>query len=231
MIKNILREIKTQASPERAKTSAWFFKTGKGQYGAGDKFIGLTVPQMRAIAKRYKTISFADVSKLLQSPIHEHRFVALEILVMKYDEGSPSNQKTIVQYYLKHLKYVNNWDLVDTSAPYILGDYLRDKSKAVLYRLAHSPNLWNRRVGIVSTNGLIADNQLTDAIRISRILISDNEDLIQKAVGWMLREVGKKNKKLLIKFLDRHSRVMPRTMLRYSIEKFDAKTRRYYLQR
>ena len=231
MLKNLLREIKKQSDPKRAKNNAWFFKTGKGQYGEGDKFAGLTVPRMRKIATLHKNLSFAEIKQLLDSPIHEHRFIALEILVMQFEKAENLKQDEIINFYLNNANRINNWDLVDTSAPYILGEYLLDKNRQILYKLAVSENMWQRRIAIVSTAMFIKNKQFQDTVKIAEILLNDKHDLIHKAVGWMLREVGKQDKRELIRFLDKHYRQMPRTMLRYSIERLDDKLRHKYLKK
>lgn len=229
MLKELLREIKLHASPVKAKSSAWFFKTGKGEYGEGDKFIGLTVPQMRILATKYQAINLSEVKKLLSSKIHELRFIALEILVIKFEKASDREKKKIVDFYLKNLKNINNWDLVDTSAPYILGRYLLMRKRKLLYRLAESNNLWERRIAIVSTFAFIKKGELNDTFQIIKKVLKDKHDLIHKAAGWMLREAGKKDETALRLFLDQYTRVMPRTMLRYSIERFPEKVRVKYL--
>lgn len=228
-LESLKKELTAKGSLKKAKASAWFFKTGPGQYGEGDVFIGLTVPEQREIAKRYIHLSLNDLTKLIKSKEHEFRFTALEILVFKYDKGDDKLRREIVSLYIKNAKHINNWDLVDTSAPYILGPHLLKGNKDILYKLAKSKNLWERRIAIVSTLYFIKNNQFKDTIRISEILLSDKEDLIHKATGWMLREVGKKDIKVLDKFLNKYCKIMPRTMLRYSIEKFDDKKREHYL--
>ena len=193
----VKKELAAAADPERARNSAWFFKTGKGEYGYGDRFIGLTVPVMRRIAHRYLHLPLADVEKLLASPIHEHRFAALEILVAQYErEHSPA----IFDFYLKHTEFVNNWDLVDTSAPYIVGQHLLTRPRKILYRLAKSRNLWERRIAVVSTMALIRAGKIEDTFAIAKLLLADDHDLIHKAVGWMLREAGKQSTPALLIF-------------------------------
>lgn len=227
----IKSELKKLSNKERAKTYSWFFKTGKGEYGEGDKFLGITVPMQREVAKKFLDLNLGEIKELLYSPIHEHRFTALEVLVMKFEKGRDKDKKEIADFYLKNAKLVNNWDLVDTSAPYILGKYLENKERTALYKLARSKNLWERRIAIVSTFAFIKENDLGDTFKISEILLSDKYDLIHKAVGWMLREAGKKDKKKLVAFLETHHSKMPRTTLRYSIEKFSPEERRSYLER
>lgn len=229
MLAQLKKDLLALKNPPKAKILARFFKTGPGQYGEGDQFLGITVPQQRQLAKKYLTLKLEDLENLLDSPIHEFRFTALEILVMQYEAGDSQAKKKIVKFYLNHLDQVNNWDLVDTSAPYILGDYLRDKDRGILYKLVKSPNIWHRRVAILSSFTFIKNHQFTDTLRLAEILLSDQHDLIHKAVGWMLREVGKLDEPTLFKFLDKHSRHMPRTALRYAVEKLDQTIRQQYL--
>ncbi|MDP2632784.1 MAG: DNA alkylation repair protein [Candidatus Curtissbacteria bacterium] len=215
--------------PQRAKDSEWFFKTGPGQYGEGDIFLGITVPKQREVAKKYSDLSLSDIQKLLLSKIHEHRFVALAILVNKFKKADNFQREEIFDFYIKNAKNINNWDLVDSSAPYIVGEYLAGRGKAILYKLAGSGNLWERRIAIVSSSGFIKRGEYEDTFAISEILLSDSCDLIHKAVGWMLREVGKRNSGELEKFLKKHQKNMPRTMLRYAIERFDVNKKRFYM--
>ncbi|HYV64065.1 MAG TPA: DNA alkylation repair protein [Bryobacteraceae bacterium] len=222
---DLKKELAAAADPERASNLAWFFKTGKGQYGHGDRFIGLTVPVARRIAHRYVHLSLMDVEKLLASPIHEHRFVALEILVAQYERGDHA----VFDFYLKHTKLVNNWDLVDTSAPYIVGRHLLTRPRKILYRLARSRNLWERRIAIVSTQTLIRAGEIEDSFAIAKILLPDKHDLIHKAVGWMLREAGKQSAPALLRFLKENYAALPRTSLRYAIERFPAAQRKRML--
>lgn len=224
----VLKDLKKVSAVKKAKASSWFFKTGKGQYGEGDVFIGVTVPEQRAIAKKYINLDLSEVVKLLQNKIHECRLTALFILVGKYKTNIKESKK-IVDLYLKNTKYINNWDLVDSSAPYILGHYLLNKDKNILYKFAKSKNLWQRRISILSTAWFIKEGVFDDTLKISEILLKDKEDLIHKAVGWMLREVGKKSLKTELSFLDKHAPQMPRTMLRYAIEKFPQEKRKMYL--
>lgn len=239
MIRKIQSNLKKLGTPERAKSSAWFFKTGPGQYGEGDVFYGITVPEQRKVAKQFfEQITFQEILQLLKSKVHEERFVALEILVMKYELAQKlsdlKTQKKIFELYLKSAKLVNNWDLVDTSAPYIAGAYLytrpaQERAK-VLRNLALSKNLWERRIAIVSCLFPISQKQFKDALVVSQLLLSDKHDLIHKAVGWILREIGKKDLETEILFLDKHLKSMPRTTLRYAIERFPEKLRLKYLR-
>lgn len=217
------------ADPKKAQGQARFFKTGKGEYGEGDKFLGVSVPTIRKVAKENSDLSFKELQKLIRSPFNDERSLALFILVEQFKKADEVEAEKIITFYLKHLLYVNNWNLVDGSAPYLLGEYLADKDRTLLYQLAKSYNLWERRVAIVSTWGLIRKGDCKDALKISEMLLGDKHDLIHKACGWMLREVGKKDEKLLFKFLDAHAAKMPRTMLRYAIERLPEKQRQSYL--
>ena len=219
------------ADTRKAKILQGYFKTGKGEYGEGDMFLGITVPQQRLVAKQFKDITLSEVEKLLKSTIHEYRFTALEILICKYETAEEKEQKQIVAFYLKNRKHVNNWDLVDTSAPYILGDWLLSRDKAILYKLVSSKGLWDRRIAIITTYGFIRKGHFTDTLALAEMLLNDPHDLIHKAVGWMLREVGKKSLKVEEEFLRKHHAHMPRTSLRYAIEKFPPDKRKHYLKR
>lgn len=231
MLEQIKKDINKLKNPEKAKILSRFFKTGKGEYGEGDVFFGLTALQQRQIAKNYFDMDLADIEKLLSSRIHEHRWTALVILVGKYKKANTLNKKKIFDFYLKNTKNINNWDLVDISAHHILGNYLNDKGGSVLYKLAKSNNLWERRMSIIATYYFIRNNEFGDTLKISEILLNDKHDLIHKAVGWMLREVGKRDQETEERFLKKHSERMPRTMLRYAIEKFNGNKRKYYLSK
>jgi 3-methyladenine DNA glycosylase AlkD len=225
----IVKNLEKLANPEKAKVLAGFFKTGKGEYGEGDVFLGIRVGDIRKEAKRNKTMELNEVKELLKSKIHEHRLAALLILVEKYQKSDEKGKKRIYDFYWKNSKKVNNWDLVDLSADKIVGDYLFDKDKKLLYKLARSKNLWERRIAIIATFHFIKNGKFDDTLRISEILLNDKHDLIHKAVGWMLREVGKRDQKVEEKFLKKHYKKMPRTMLRYAIERFDEKKRKFYM--
>jgi len=225
---DIEKEIQSKKDPIQAKMLSRFFKNEKGQYGEGDIFLGVTVPTLRIIVKKYyKDISLKDVQKLLNSKIHEYRLTALLILVEKYKE----DKELVYNTYIKNFRNINNWDLVDLTAPKIMGDFLKDKNRDILYSLSTSNNLWEKRISIVATFAFIKDNDFKDTLKISGILLKDEHDLIHKAVGWMLREVGKRNKDLEKEFLDKYYRIMPRTMLRYSIEKFAPKEKEFYMKK
>ncbi|MFA6080831.1 MAG: DNA alkylation repair protein [Patescibacteria group bacterium] len=231
MLNQLIRELQQAADSERAKNLKWFFKTGKGEYGEGDRFLGIAVPNLRTISKKYQSLGIKDLQKLIDSKIHEHRLSSLMILRMKYQKANIKDQSLIVRFYLKNTKKINNWDLVDLSSHYILGNWLIDKDKKILFKLARSKNLWEKRISIISTFAFIRENQFSDTTKISEILLKDKNDLIHKAVGWALREIGKKDKKTEIDFLNKHYKTMPRTMLRYAIEKFSDKERKFYLSK
>lgn len=227
-VKNDLLKL---TNPQKAQFLQGFFKTGKGGYAEGDKFLGITVPEQRKIAKKYYELSLDEIQKLLEDKLHEVRLTALVILVNKFEGATEKERSEIYNFYLKNTKNINNWDLVDLSAPKIIGAYLLDKNRNILYKLTESKSLWERRIAIVSCYTFIKGNDLTDALKISGSLLLDKEDLIHKATGWMLREVGKQNKKVLEQFLKKHSASMPRTMLRYSIEKFTPDERQIWLKK
>ncbi|MBU1203908.1 MAG: DNA alkylation repair protein [Nanoarchaeota archaeon] len=231
MLNQIKKEFQEKANPEKSKILQGFFKTGKGEYGEGDIFLGITVPEQRKIAKKYTRLPLTQLKKLLTSKFHEHRLTSLIILTQKYTNAISEKKKEIYDFYLSKTKNINNWDLVDLSAPTIVGAYLLDKPRTKLYQLANSKDLWEKRIAIISTYALIRNNQFEDTLRISEVLMHDKHDLIHKAVGWMLREVGKRNQQTLESFLKKHHKHMPRTMLRYAIEKFPQSKRKYYLQK
>ncbi len=232
MIRKLKKDLQSLADSKKARIHNRFFKTGKGEYGEGDIFLGIPVPKLRAVAKKYKTLSLDDLQKLLDSKIHQYRQAALYILIDQFSrEKEETRRGEIATFYLRNTKGINNWDLVDISAPKILGDYLLDKNREVLYKLARSEDLWERRIAILSTFAFIREEQFDDTLKIAEILLNDDHDLIHKAVGWMLREAGKKDLSVLKKFLDRHVLEMPRTMLRYSIEKLPEKQRKFYLNK
>jgi len=226
------KELDALTNQEKAVFLQRFFKTGKGEYGEGDQFLGLTVPESRKIAVKYKDLPFSEIKKLLVSKIHEYRLIALLILVNNFKTGDETGQKEIYKFYLDHTKYINNWDLVDLSADKIVGAYLLHRPRKILYTLARSQNLWERRIAMISTYQFIKEKkEYKDTFQIAEILLLDKHDLIQKAVGWMLREVGKRaSKEALVKFLSKNYKQMPRTMLRYSIEHFPQKQRLKYIK-
>ena len=224
------KDLRKYADPTKAEILQRFFKTGKGEYGSGDIFLGISVPQQRQIAMKYRDMPLAEVAKLLREKIHEYRLSALILLVDKYKKGDEKLKRQIVEIYFSNLKYVNNWDLVDASAPHLLGHYLRDRPKDPLTRLAASRVLWERRMAIIATFDFIRQGDYDETLRVARLLLGDPEDLIHKAVGWMLREVGKREAAVAEAFLQAHYRRMPRTMLRYAIERFPEARRRAYLK-
>lgn len=234
-LKELRSDLKKVADPKRAKLSQRFFKTGKGQYGEGDIFIGITVPDTRKIAVKYGDLSLTEIKELLRSEIHEERLCALHILVNNFNKYY-SKRIEIFDFYMDNLKYVNNWDLVDTSAHYIIGQYLYHIGKEyhiykiLLTNLAKSSNLWERRIAIISTFYFIRNNDFSESLKISKMLLNDKKDLIHKAVGWMLREIGKKDLEVLESFLKVNYKIMPRTMLRYAIEKLPESKRLSYLK-
>lgn len=229
MLKRLRQMIRKEADPEKALLLQRFFKTGKGEYAEGDRFLGLTVPESRRIVRAFRDMSFSDTAALLESPFHEERFIALQLLVDQFTRGDEKVRKKIVAHYLRSTRFINNWDLVDGSAPHILGTYLCDHPRDILYTFARSRDLWKRRIAIVATFALIRRGEYDDTLVLAEILLCDPHDLMHKATGWMLREVGKRDRERLVAFLDRHASVMPRTMLRYAIEHFDPTLRKHYL--
>lgn len=223
------KDLKSLANPKQAKILQRFFKTGLGEYGAGDIFLGIKVPVQREVAKKYLHLGFNNIKNLLKSKIHEYRLVGILILVNKYKEAGKQKKKEIFNFYIKNYQGINNWDLVDLSAPNIVGDYLLNKKKDILYKLAKSKNLWQKRIAIISTFTFIKNNKFNDTLKISKLLLNDDHNLIHKAVGWMLRELGKRDQKIEEKFLKKHIKKMPRTTLRYAIERFEEKKRKSYL--
>jgi 3-methyladenine DNA glycosylase AlkD len=226
----VRKELKSMADPDKAAILQRFFKTGLGQYGEGDIFIGVMVPQSRKVAKKFSQLQLVEVKMLLYSRIHEERLVALLILVWRYSSALSSREEKeeIVKFYLDNIKQVNNWDLVDLSAPNILGAHLIDRDRMLLYRLARSENVWERRIAILATYHFIRNGDFSDTLKIAEMLLQDRHDLIHKAAGWMLREVGKRDVASEEAFLEKHRSVMPRTMLRYAIERLPESKRRRY---
>mgnify|MGYP001007772563 CR=1 FL=1 len=229
----VIHALKKRQDKQKAVVYQRFFKTAKGQYGEGDQFFGITVPQQRIVAKKFFDLSLLDIDKLIRHPVHECRLTALLIVVHQYQKGDEMRQKKIYDWYLKNARRINNWDLVDSSASYIVGAYLfgqkKSEWKKVLLSLAQSDNLWERRISIISTHYFIRQGVYEPTIRIATQLLSDKHDLIHKACGWMLREMGKKDETILQDFLDAYAKQMPRTMLRYAIEKMSQGKRKKYL--
>jgi len=229
-VRRIQSRLKKLANKEYAEVSRRFFKTGPGEYGEGDQFLGIRVPLLRKLAKEYETIAVDEAEDLLQSMIHEERLLALFILIRIYSRGDNAVKKQIYSLYLNNTGFINNWDLVDGSAAHIVGHFLQDRNKKPLHRLAKSESLWERRISIIATFCFIKQGQFTETLKIASTLLNDKEDLIHKAVGWMLREVGKRDLPAEEAFLKAHYRNMPRTMLRYAIERFPEPKRQRYLK-
>ena len=228
--KEVINELKILATEDRRKSNEWFFKTNKGEYGYGDIFLGVRMPDIRKVAKKFSPkITLKELTELIQSPIHEVRLCALIILVNQYKKG---NFSKIFEYYLRQINFINNWDLVDSSAPYIVGDYLYNNpdERSILFEFVHSENLWVKRISIVSTFTLIKNNQFNETLQIAKILLNDKHDLIHKAVGWMLREVYKRDQDLIRTFLKQNYAQLPRTTLRYAIERMDEVERLLFLK-
>lgn len=228
-LRKLRADLRKCGNKEKAGILQRFFKTGPGEYGHGDIFLGIAVPTLRNFAKLYQGLEFDDVMQLLKSRFHEERLLSLLILIIGYRKADLPGKRRIYRAYLNHSGYINNWDLVDVTAKHIVGAFLRDKDRAPLYKLARSGFLWERRIAIMSTFHFIEDNDFEDTFKIAKILISDPHDLIHKAVGWMLREVGKRDMASEERFLKKYHAVMPRTMLRYAVERFMATKKRKYL--
>jgi 3-methyladenine DNA glycosylase AlkD len=230
---DVKKELKRLGDPKQAKLLQGFFKTGKGEYGEGDLFLGIKVPVQREVAGKYKDLNLNSVQKLLDSKVHEHRMVALFIMMHQYNnKDNRDNKKKIFDMYLQNTRNINNWDLVDLSAPTIVGDYLLDNDRKVLYRLAKSKLLWDRRIAVLATFTFIKNGESKDILKIAEMLLDDKQDLMHKAVGWMLRELGKRvSQAEEEKFLRKHYKNMPRTMLRYAIERFSDKKRKFYMKK
>lgn len=230
-LKQLKGELKKLANKKQAAILAGFFKTGEGQYGEGDIFLGIKVPAQRMAVRGYENLSLANLQELLNSKIHEYRLIALLVLLSQYKKANGRGKKKIIDFYLRNTKNINNWDLVDLSCPNILGDYLSDKPRKILYKLVRSKNLWEKRISVISTLAFIRGKQFSDTLRIVEILLKDKHDLIHKAAGWMLREAGKRDRKVLENFLQKHYKIMPRAMLRYAIEKLNENKRKQYLKK
>lgn len=227
---NVMSAVDAVGNPTDAEFLQRFFKTGKGEYAEGDIFVGARVPHIRKIARQNKNLSLDEVQKILDSPVHEHRMCALLIMVLRAKSASGELLEELYAMYLRNTKQINNWDLVDVTCRDIVGKYLSDRSRRPLYKLVESSNLWERRIAIVSTWWFIREGDLEDTFALSEKLLHDKQDLLHKAVGWMLREAGKKDEARLKSFLDKHAHQMPRTMLRYSLEKLHPEDRQHYMQ-
>ncbi|MCG0274781.1 MAG: DNA alkylation repair protein [Thermosediminibacteraceae bacterium] len=232
IVDQIKQELSKYIDKEKATFLPRFFRAFEGGYGEGDRFIGVSVPNQRKVAKKYfKSIDLKDIERLLNEPVHEYRLTALFMLVYKFEKAKDEREREeIVNTYLKNIKAVNNWDLVDSSAPKILGPYLFNKDKSILYDMAQTPDLWKQRIAVMSTFYFIKQGEFDDALNIARILLNHKHDLIHKAVGWMLREIGNRDFNVEYEFLKENYKVMPRTMLRYAIEKFEPELRRKFLE-
>jgi 3-methyladenine DNA glycosylase AlkD len=229
-LKNLRTILENLSNHAQAKILSRFFKTGKGEYGEGDKFLGIKVPVSRNIAKKFKDLELEEIQELINSSIHEERLIALFILTEQYRKATEQKKRIIYDFYLKNIRRVNNWDLVDLSAERIMGDYLLARDKKILFKLARSKNLWEKRIAIMSTFKFIKNGLFETTLEISNMLLKDEHDLIHKAVGWMLREIGNRNLAFEEKYLKKHYKTMPRTMLRYAIEKFPEQKRQAYLK-
>lgn len=231
LTKTITKKLQALSDAEKREIFPKFFKAGKGEYGEGDRFLGVTVPNIRAIAKQHKDISIEEIRELIQSEWHEVRLCALIIMVEKSKKKDEALRKELFNLYLSQTKRINNWDLVDLSCRFIIGEYLLDKSRDILYQLAQSPLLWDNRIAIVSTYAFIRKGQLEDTYALSDLMMQHPHDLMHKAIGWMLREAGKRNPERLYDYVMSHRADMPRTMLRYAIEKFSPKERAILMKR
>jgi 3-methyladenine DNA glycosylase AlkD len=229
-VESIRQKLQTLGSKEDAAFLQRFFKTGPGEYGEGDVFLGVRVPEVRKLVKQYPDVGLKEARQLITSPKHEERLLALLILVRDFSRGDERSQKRIYAFYLAKTRYINNWDLVDSSAEHIVGAFLMEKEKAPLYELAKSDSLWERRIAIMATFHFIKQMAFSETLKISDMLLLDDHDLIHKAVGWMLREIGKRDMRTEEKFLKGRYGSMPRTMLRYAIEKFPEPKRQAYLK-
>ncbi|MEW8624182.1 MAG: DNA alkylation repair protein [Candidatus Thiodiazotropha sp.] len=226
----LTQKLESLASPEIAAKSQRFFKTGKGEYGEGDRFLGIRVPTLRQQARDFQQMSLTQVLRCLKSAYHEERLCALLILVRKFESGDEKLRERIFRHYLDNTRYINNWDLVDSSAYQIVGAYLLTRERAILYQLAKSDSLWERRIAMIATYQFIKNQQFDDALAVAELLLLDEQDIIHKAVGWMIREVGNRDRNRAQRFLNPYYQAMPRTMLRYAIEKFPEPLRQGYLK-
>jgi len=233
MISQIKQDLQKLANPEQAKILQRFFKTGKGEYGEGDVFLGIKVPEQRKVAKKHLDISLSELQELVQSKYHEHRLTGFMMIEYKFQKAEKKNdkkeQEELYDFFIKNKEYANNWDIIDVTTPKVVGKYLFDKDRAILYKLAKSKSIWDRRIAVLATFWFIYKNDFFDSIKIAEILVDDKHDLIHKAVGWMLREVGKRDQAVEEKFLDRHYKTMPRMMLRYALERLPEDRRKHYM--
>ncbi len=231
MVRSVRRDLRAASSARRAAVNRWFFKTGPGDYGEGDRFLGIAVPDLRRVARTYADLPRNDVLRLLRSKWHEERLLALLVLVQQYARADERGRRALHRLYLGNTRWINSWDLVDASAAQIVGAHLEQGERILLRRLARSKSVWERRIAMIATSHYIRNGDFADAFAIAEMLVKDEHDLIQKAVGWMLREIGNRDRQAEERFLRRHARTMPRTMLRYAIEKFPEPLRREYLNK
>jgi 3-methyladenine DNA glycosylase AlkD len=230
-LSRVRRDLAACGNPSDAVFLQRFFKTGPGEYGAGDRFRGIRVPVLRRLAREHRDLPFADTVRLLREGLHEDRLLALLLLIHQFENNNEARQRFVFETYLKHTRYVNNWDLVDLSAPNIVGAWTLAHGTTILQRLVRSPLLWERRIAIVATFCHIRERRFAPTLSLAKQLLADPEDLMHKATGWMLREVGKRDQETLTRFLDRHAGRMPRTMLRYAIERMTESERRKYMEK
>ena len=230
--KSVEKALISLADKEKAVQLLRFFKTGKGEYGEGDKFLGIVVPAQRKVVAQFRTLPLQEIGKLLGSPYHEFRLTALLILVYQFERcKDEAVREKMYDFYRTNRRYINNWDLVDLSARQVVGGWLLHRDRGILYQYAESQNVWDRRIAVIATFRFIAERDFADSLKLCRMLMADRHDLIHKATGWMLREIGKRDRKPLLEFLDRHSKKMPRTMLRYAIEHLSISERKKYMMR
>lgn len=229
-LRELQKRLKDSANLANAKQAQRFFKTGPGEYGEGDRFRGIKMPELRKLSRQFRNLNLRDLDQLVRSEYHEDRMVGLLILVLRYQSADEKEQEKIYRFYVRHIRYVNNWDLVDLTAEHIIGAWLQDRDKQPLLKWARSKNLWERRIAVLSTFRYIKQSNIQETLKVAEMLLTDNHDLIHKAVGWMLREVGKRDMAAEETFLREHYKRMPRTMLRYAIERFPERKRRAYLR-
>lgn len=232
MLNDLLNDLNKLSNPEKAKILQWFFKTWKWDYGEWDIFLWINVPQLKILAKKYKDLGENDLEYLLHSKIHDHRFLGLNIIRYNYEKTFDENKKEeLFQLSLKNISHINNWDLVDGFVPYVFWEYFYSRKRDLLYTLVTSSNLWERRISIMTTFYFLKNKDFSDTIKICELLLQDTHDLVHKATGWMLREIWKRDIKVLYNFLDTYSKVMPRTMLRYAIEKLEKERKLHYMKK
>lgn len=231
MLQNLIQELQSLQNTAKSQILQRFFKTGAWEYWEWDIFLGIQVPPLKSLAKKYIYLNFDDLEKLLYSEIHEYRYMALVILRLKYEKWDEDMKKSIFDFTIKHKLQINNWDLVDSFIPYTFWNYLINRDKSILYEFASSENLWIRRISIISTFAFIKQNLFNDSLKICEILLNDKQDLIHKATWWMLREIWKRDKSSLIEFLDKFYKIMPRTELRYSLEKLSLEEKTHYMKK